>query len=259
MIGRILRKFVECNVAASRAFDRLLPQDLTVDGNRFFMDSFYVRHLESACTVFDIGGGRHPAIAPAQKRQFELSVTGVDISAEELAGAPSGAYDQVVCTDITTYRGDGSADLVLCQSLLEHVPSTDSAFGAIASILKPGGTALLFCPSRNALFARLNLLLPERVKRAILFAVFPAARGSQGFRSYYDHCTPLDFERMAAAHGLEVLERHLFYSSSYFSFLLPVHVVWRAWIILYRAVSPVQSAETFVYALRRTDPLSPGI
>ena len=64
---------------------------------------------------------------------------------------------------------------------------------------------------------------------------------------------------MAAASGFEVVERHLFYSSSYFSFLLPLPVLWRAWIILYRAVYPVQSAETFVYALRRTDASSPGL
>lgn len=237
MIGKILRRFVECNIA-SRVFDKLLPQNLTLDGNRYFMDSSYVRFLERACTGFDIGCGRHPAIALAQKRRFELSVTGVDISDEESAGAFEGAYDKVVCGDITTYRGDASGDLVLCQSLLEHVLSTDGAFRAMASSLKPGGIALLSCPSRNA--------------------VFSTACGSQGFMSCYDHGTPLAFERMTAAHGFEVRERHVFYSSSYFSFLLPLHMVWLAWIVLFRAVSPVQAAETFVYALRRIDPLSSG-
>ncbi len=72
---------------------------------------------------------------------------------------------------------------MICQALLEHVPSTERAFRAIGSLLKPGGLALIFAPSRNAVFARLNLLLPQRLKRAILFAVFPESRYRDGYSS----------------------------------------------------------------------------
>lgn len=251
MIRAVLRAFIDWNVRVSMAFDRLLPEVYRVDGNRYFVDSFFRRFLHPQQKVYDMGGGRHPAVPPSLKRQLGLHVVGVDISAQELAGAPEGAYDTTICADITEFSGDESGDVAICQSLLEHVASTDRAFRAISSVLKEGGTALLFAPSRNAVFARLNLLLPESLKRSLLFALYPSARGSQGFRSYYDRCTPIEFERMARTHGLEVVERHLFYCSAYFTFFFPCHVLWRIWIMLFRTLSRERAAETFVYALRR--------
>lgn len=251
MIRDVLRAAIGWNIRVSKAVDHLLPELYRVDGNRYFVDSFFRRFLHPGQKVYDLGGGRHPAIPADLKRQLGLFVVGLDISAEELAGAPEGVYDATVCADITVFMGDGCGDVAICQSLLEHVASTDSTFRAITSVLKDGGTALLFAPSRNAVFARLNLMLPESLKRRVLFALFPSARGSQGFRSYYDRCTPREFERMAATHGLEVVERHLFYCSSYFTFFFPLHVIWRIWIIFFRSLSKENAAETFVYALRR--------
>lgn len=247
----LFRRIVNWNVRASARFDRLLPGSFTTDGNRFFVDTFFLRFLEPHQRVVDLGGGRHPAISLDVKQKRELEVIGIDISEEELDLAPDGAYDRKICADVTRYEGDGIADVVICQSLLEHVQSTDHAFHAIATSLKVNGVALLFAPSRNAVFARINLILPERMKRAVLFALYPSARGSQGFLSYYDRCTPLQFEKMAGDHGLEVVERHLFFSSSYFTFFLPAHILWRIWMVIFHAMAPVQSAETFVYALRR--------
>src|SRR5262249_9719381 len=75
-----------------------------------------------------------------------------------------------------TYRGSSEADLVICQAVLEHVADTGSAMSCIASMLKPGGVALLFIPSRNAAFARLNLALPSGFKRALLHGLYPSTR-----------------------------------------------------------------------------------
>ena len=150
--------------------------------------------LRSGQVVVDVGGGKQPLISAEQKHAFGLTVIGFDISAAELGAAPAGRYDECICADITDFRGTAQADIVICQALLEHVTSTERAFRTIGSLLKPGGLALIFAPSRNAVFARLNLLLPQRLKRAILFAVFPESRHAQGFVSYYDRCTPRDFE-----------------------------------------------------------------
>lgn len=56
---------------------------------------------------------------------------------------------------------------------------------------------------------------------------------------------------MARAHGLEVVERHCYYFSSYFTFLLLFHLLWRGWMIRFRDISLSRAAETFIYALRR--------
>jgi 2-polyprenyl-6-hydroxyphenyl methylase/3-demethylubiquinone-9 3-methyltransferase len=250
-MNEILRRFITSQVNLAAMLDSWLPEDYRIDGNRYFIDQFFPRFLQHGQVVYDIGGGRHPIVTAEQKERYGLTVIGVDISEAELSAAPVGLYDRTVSADITQFSGTGDADLVICQALLEHVKSTDRAFVAIAGILKPGGQALIFVPSRNAVFARLNLLLPERIKRAILYAIFPKAKEGQGFRSYYDRCTPPAFEAMAAAVGLLTVERHLFYKSSYFSFFLPLYGLWRLWIIAFRLVSPEQAAETFALALRK--------
>jgi SAM-dependent methyltransferase len=132
-------------------------------------------------------------------------------------------YDEKICADITRYWGRADADLVVCQALLEHVKDSQAAISAIASILKPGGTALIFLPSRNAILAGINLLLPQELKRKILHSVFPSTARDQGFLAYYDHCTPRDFRRISAGSGLAVDVCTPHFRSSYFTFSFRLH------------------------------------
>jgi SAM-dependent methyltransferase len=245
----LARAFIELNRRCSRAFDAMLvPEKCRVDGNRDFIDHFALKYLKPGLTVYDVGGGKQPYINRATKERLGLKVVGLDIDANELARAPQGLYDEVVCADITKFAGPGTADLLVCQALLEHVSDVSAAFTSIASILRPGGRAVIFVPSRNAVFARLNLLLPEKIKRWILFKVFPQAKADGGFRSYYDRCTPLEFRKLINTNGLQEIEFRPYYESAYFSFFLPAHMVWRLWTLLFRVVKGDQAAETFCLA-----------
>ena len=248
----MIRKFFKWNMKLSRDFDQLLPADYNIDGNSDFKDRFAPAWVKPSTRVVDIGGGKNPFIALDKKKAQTIHVTGVDISAEELARAPTGAYDAILCGDIATMAGSGDADVCICQAVLEHVRDVESAFVSIASFLKPGGVALIFVPSRNAVFARLNLLLPERLKRLLLFTIFPDTQRDQGFPSYYNRCTPAGFQSMAQAAGLEIEEAKYYYASYYFTFFVPLHILWRAWIILYRRIAGEQAAETFSVVLKKT-------
>jgi 2-polyprenyl-6-hydroxyphenyl methylase/3-demethylubiquinone-9 3-methyltransferase len=201
--------------------------------------------------VYDVGGGKNPVIGPERITELDLRVIGVDIDGGELASAPVGSYDRTVCADIGSYQGPGDGDLVICQALLEHVRDSGAALRAIASILKPGGRALIFVPSRNAVYARLNLLLPEALKRKILFAVFPETRRDHGFRAFYDRCTPAGFVSMAAQQGLLTEDCRLYFQSGYFRFCLPLYAAWRLWMFLFRLFAGRQAAETFTLILRK--------
>ena len=248
----LIYRFTRSQQSLSRMFDRLLPADFQVDGNRDFVENWIEPYLKSGATVYDIGGGKNPIVPVEEKRRLGLRVVGLDIDDHELAASPPGAYDAKVCADITQFHGKGDADVVICQALLEHVRDSEAALRSIASILKPGGVALLFLPSRNAAFARLNLILPDALKRKILYTVFPSTERDQGFPAYYDRCTPAEFRRMAVDAGLSVQICKSYYRSSYFTFFFPLHFVWRMWLLAFRFCAREQAAETFSLALRKT-------
>jgi SAM-dependent methyltransferase len=180
-----------------------------------------------------------------------ITVVGLDIDENELRQAPADSYNEVICADISQYRGNSSADLVICQAVLEHVKDIDKAFVGIASLLKPDGTVIIFVPSRNAIYARLNLILPEEIKKYLLHKIFPHTKEGYGFPSYYDRCTPKDFEIIAQQHDFEIIEKRLYFVSAYFSFFFPCYFLWRMWILVFHFFAEDQAAETFSIALRK--------
>jgi SAM-dependent methyltransferase len=252
-MGKTARWLIASQVALSRAFDRLLPQSFRIDGSKDFKQRIVPSYLRRGLVVYDIGGGARPCVDLETKRRLDLKLTGVDIDEEQFAKAPRGVYDRVIVTDITTYQEQKAADLVVCKSTLEHVHDTRAAVATMARLLNPGGTLLVFVPSRNALYARLNVLLPQHVKMGLLRAFMPDRADHLGFPAVYDHCTPRDFCRFAACYGLQIKELRPYYISSYFSVVFPVYVLWRIWMLAYRALAREHAAESFVLIARKPE------
>lgn len=249
--GISLRRLTALQAHFTTVLDSVLPPKYRIYGRPYFRDTLVPRYLARNQTIYDVGGGANPFLAPQRKRQLEARVVGLDISADELARAPNGSYDATESVDIVTYVGRGDADLVICQSVLEHVYDVAGAFRSLASILQPGGRLLVFVPNRNAFFARVNRLLPEALKRRILFGLYPEKEKTSGFPVYYDRCTPRDFRAMAAECGLTVEEEKHFFICSYFFGILPAYVVWRLWILIGARLFGGQAASTFCMVLRR--------
>ena len=273
-IGSLFRKLIAGQIRLTRKFDVLLPGQHLIDGNADFIDNLVPEYTLPGAVVYDVGGGKNPLIDAQRKAQLSLKIIGLDIDAGELAAAPPGRYNHTICADIVSYRGArdadlvviesdwrtqgtpgrvGDADLVICQALLEHVLDTGQALEAIASILKPGGQALLFVPSRNAVYARINLILPQKLKERILFGIYPHMRRSQGFPAQYDRCTPAALEALALRKGLRAVERRVYFQSDYFRFCFPIHALWRLWALLIRSLTGDQAAETFSLVLRKEE------
>lgn len=248
---KILRALIESQRWLSKKFDQCLPESYRVDGNDDFRDKMVFRHLADDIVIYDVGGGKQPFLNLDQKKEMRAKIIGLDISQEELERAPEGIYDATLVADIANYKGQGDGDIIICQAVLEHVHDVEAAFQSINSLLKKGGKALIFVPSGNAVYAKLNMLLPEKLKKAILFAIFPHTQKAQGFKAYYDHCTPKDFRRFAKKYGFEVEEMNCFFISSYFSFFFPFYLIWRLWILFFRFVAKEQAAETFSVVLKK--------
>lgn len=249
--GTSLRRLTELQARLSTMVDRFLPERFRIYGRQYFRETLVPRHLRRGQTIYDVGGGANPFLAPERKARLAARVIGLDISAGELERAPNGSYDAIVSADIAAYDGPGDADLVICQSVLEHVHDVGGAFRSLASLLRPGGRLLLFVPNRNAFFARLNRLLPEALKRRILFGLYPEKEETSGFPVFYDRCTPRDFRALAAECGLAVDEERHFYICSYFFGVLPAYIIWRLWTLIGARMFGAQAAATFCMVLRK--------
>jgi hypothetical protein len=93
----------------------------------------------------------------------------------------------------------------------------------------------------------LNLVLPEALKRTVLFGVFPEKRERQGFPAFYDGCSPAEMIQNMAAAGVSVREVRYFYVSSYFMFFVPLYLLWR--VVNYPLIKmfPTRYCETFIF------------
>ena len=241
----MIRHFINLNIRYSQAFDAYFFPSLTPDGNHNFLKMLKYR-IGTDLQLVDIGGGKTPLFTPDEVRAKRLKVTGVDISADELASAPVGAYETKIVADITVHRSESKADVVVVQSLLEHVSDGNLAAQGIASFCRPGGMIYTFCPNRRAWFARINRLLPERIKRLILYFIYPEAADIQGFPAHYDRCTPTELSASFLAAGVHIETAQPYFVSSYFMFFFPLYFVWRIFNWPFMKLWPLQFCETFV-------------
>lgn len=242
---------IASQVALSGAFDQLLPQSFRIDGSKDFKRRIIPSYLRPNLVIYDVGGGARPCVDLETKCRLGLTIIGVDVDEEEFIKAPIGVYDRTIVADITRCTVENVADLVICKSTLEHVSNTEAALTALGRLLKPGGMLLVFTPSRNAIYARLNLVLPEQVKMKLLSTFFGEKADHLGFPAKYDRCTPRDFRRFMSKQNLKIEEVNTYYISSYFSVVFPLYVIWRLWVLAYRAFAKEQAAETFTVIARK--------
>lgn len=108
--------------------------------------------------IVDVGGGTGGFAVPLA--QHGHSVTVVDPSPDALAALTRRAADAGVAGRVTAVQGDGdrlgvlvpagTADLVLCHSLLEVVDEPAEVLRAVAATLRPGGAASVLVANRVA-------------------------------------------------------------------------------------------------------------
>ncbi len=253
----IRRGFININKWLCVKFDEIfLPKHWSVHGLKDFAENIVPIRIPAKGVVYDIGGGKRPFLGSEMSKPEAVKVVGVDIDGEELKRAPAGAYDKTIVSDISSDSGVpvkiAKADAVVCEAVLEHVSDTERALANIVSITKQGGEMLLFVPGRLAVFAVVNRMLPEKIKRKLLFRIFPETSHAQGFPAYYDRCTPREFVKMLEANDCRVEQIKCYYQSSYFTFFFPLHLLWRLYQLIARLAVGKDACESFsMVAMRR--------
>lgn len=210
--------------------------------------------LRPGMTVVDLGSGRNPAIPLEEKRRLGLHVIGVDISAQALEAAPEGGYDEIVCADAESFTRPGVADLVISRALAEHLREPERMFQRTWELLKEGGETLHFIPNRHALFAHLNRIVPEGMKRKLLHTLYPLSRDHMGFEAFYRSCTPAAVRSILEGIGFQEVTVDTYYSSNYFVALLPAHVAMVGWQLTAMNLGASELCENFIVYGRKDRP-----
>lgn len=247
-----IRRFMTYNEGLARSFNaridrRFLRQSGMIDFDRRILPSL----LKPGLRTLDVGGGKQPLIPPDVRQKFSLHVTGLDLSAEELAAAPAGSYDATIVGDVGSVPLAGPYDLIVSRTVLEHVPKTATAIRNLAGALAPDGVMAHFLPCSNAPFALLNRMLGPQISSRLLWTVFPQNRRVAGFPAYYDECTPSRFRRSCESAGLEVVELNPYFYSDYGRFFLPIHVADTARQLLMMRLRADDLAESFTIVARK--------
>jgi SAM-dependent methyltransferase len=168
----------------------------------YAMQDVFLAHarplLQPDVAILDVGAGRSPSIAPAQ-RPPGCRYVGLDISERELRSAAPGAYDGTITHDITRALAPGERfDLVLSWQVLEHVKPVERALETLREALRPGGTMLAQLSGAFSAFALLARVVPHPV-RVRAMARYLAHAEEEKFPTHYDHCWATALERMCAS------------------------------------------------------------
>lgn len=159
--------------------------------------------------ICEVGGGANPLLALDAIRELGLEeYTVLDVSAVELAKAPTG-YRKLqadICGEISSTPEN--FDLVFSKMLAEHVPDAIAFHRNVRRLLRPGGLAFHFFPTLYALPFVVNRWLPENITKHLLSVLSPRDDYQHAkFPAYYRLCrgpTPLQLAALREL-GYEVL------------------------------------------------------
>jgi SAM-dependent methyltransferase len=183
-------------------------------------------NARSGLHILDVGGGAKAPFASHRIPSLATWIIGTDILEDQMR--ENGVVDARVVADAC--RGlpfhDESLDMVITRSVMEHLPDNQRFLNECRRVLRRGGLAFCVMPSRRAPFALLNRVMPEKLKRALLFTFFPQWRDDCGFPALYDRCAWPDMPNAFKAAGFTIERIELrYYQSVYFKFLVPLFLL----------------------------------
>jgi SAM-dependent methyltransferase len=185
-----------------------------------------IGNLADSSIVVDLGGGRRCLYTGSVRDDQDLRMIAVDISAEELALNRDVTETRVADVVERLPFDDGSVDLIVSRTLLEHVDGVPQAVRNMWLALKPGGQTIHFVPCRYSLFGLASRALPHKVTVRALHAIDPTTREQVEFPTVYDHCYPSAMRRVFAAAGFRSVHIDVCWAQpGYFESLVPVFLL----------------------------------
>jgi 2-polyprenyl-6-hydroxyphenyl methylase / 3-demethylubiquinone-9 3-methyltransferase len=149
--------------------------------------------------VLDVGCGgglltESLARAGARARGIDLSPSMIEVARLHAHESQLQIDYEVDSAEHYAQRAPASCEVITCMELIEHVPSPAALLGALATLLRPGGSLFISTLNRNLRAFVLAIVGAEYLLRLI----------PRGTHAYAQLLRPAELARLARAHGLEL-------------------------------------------------------
>ena len=181
--------------------------------------------LRPGQAILDVGSGRAPTVAPAD-RPADVHYVGLDISSSELDAAPEGSYDERVVGDVSRYAPalEDRFDLALSYQVFEHVKPLPAALSHVHGYLKPGGLMIAQLSGTFSMFGVLNRVVPDRLGKMAMEKLLKRDPESV-FPAFYDRCWHSALARdLARWQSAEIVP--LYTGAGYLAFARPLQALY---------------------------------
>jgi SAM-dependent methyltransferase len=174
--------------------------------------------LRPGIAILDVGAGRRPMLAPAD-RPSNTHYVGLDLDAEEFAVAGKDSYDETVISaaEERVPALEGRFDLCLSFFAFEHVRSTAAVLENIRNYLCPGGLLLAQLAGSRSPFSVANRILPSWLSEGLLRRTNQRPAESV-FPAFYDRCTHSELTSLLATNWTEAEVLPLYTAAGYVLF-----------------------------------------
>jgi SAM-dependent methyltransferase len=234
----LMTRFIAANQQLSRAVENWLPAEFKRHIQTLYNQKVAeLINVRPSQIVLDAGGGKECPFLPYVDSPSAHLIIALDISEEELR-----RNRRLKCKVVADATGDGlpfrdgSADLIVSRSTVEHLRDNTAFFANCTRVLRPGGVMVHAFPGRFAPFALVNRVLPNRLTRRLIRFLHPEWReeDNYGFLAFYDLCYFSGVRDLLDRNGFRNTHFYfLFYQSLYFNFCFPLFAL----ILLYDLIA----------------------
>jgi SAM-dependent methyltransferase len=165
--------------------------------------------LSPAFTVLDVGCGRAAYLEDpvSYRRNLRIlkgkvsKVIGIDVDPEAQGNQCLDEFRLI--TGPSWPVDDAQVNLIVCDSVLEHIEDPDLFFAQARRVLMPGGVICLRTPNSWGYVALISRLIPNGYKTRLLAKAQEARKDCDVFRTFYRCNSTRKLRRALTQHGFE--------------------------------------------------------
>jgi len=231
-----------CTNLARRVDDWRRPKKVRGFHDAIFTEIESQLQNKKKLLVLEVGCNDRPLITAEQRKKFNIELHGIDPDDRINESRVQDNFESFFITDLQSFETQLKYDIIILQTVLEHISDNTIAFKKFAELLKDSGAVLSYQPSSWHPFSILNRLIPHNLKVFILRRLRSNADVGTltGWQSYYDKCEIGGFKQLSKSNDLLISDSFFYYNAAaYFAFFPPLYFL----VVLYEEVIKVLNVE----------------